>query len=118
MKCAGQSNPVDKCGPGVKDMTSAEACEQRKEKAKGAWDAVEGMMPPMAGIINAIKSKASSDQQILNTLSINVDTKSLLEQMGKCENEASSIQVNKIVGPSPECIDAWAKAGWSVEDIK
>jgi hypothetical protein len=118
MFCSDTKNYEKKCAPSLAGTNGPAACEQLKEKETNAWDAVKSASNPMASIVSAFSSGADSDQTIINKMGLKIDTRTIIDQVSKCDNAASSIQVNSIVGPSADCINAWSAAGWSLEDIK
>lgn len=106
------------CNQKFKNMSAREVCRQRKEKATNAWDVLKTAANPMAAVIDAVTSSAKSDQTLINNMGLTIDTESLMSQMGKCDNQIYTNQINSISGVQPKCIKAWRVAGFTPAQIR
>ena len=118
MQCGTDTDET--CDDSVENMTSQEACEAVKRQSDNIYGVLQGFTPAamIKEIGNAIGSDSESTSEVLNNLNISMSSDTISKQMSSCQSQISSIQNNKIKVGGPECIDAYARAGWEAEDIR
>ena len=123
--CAGSApQPPRECSPEIEGMTPKQVCEAVQEKKKGIWDAVGdianaavAITRPWVPMLNALTADSTVWQEIQQNMGIDIETKTIIDQTASCDLITTQIQENIISGAGPECIDAYARAGLSGDQI-
>jgi hypothetical protein len=124
-----KDNRENPCPPKLNEMSAAEACKQVQEKSinlsaaisKGFTTPGQGISDMFNGAANFIKafgSNSNSVQETLVNVGLDIDTRKIAEQTSRCDSIIDNIQLNSIQGSKPECINAYAAAGFSPTELK
>ncbi len=128
--CAGGfgDENIKGCDDEIQKMTPQAVCKAVQEKKKSIWDAVASVaksaaslgkaaVSPLSTMMDSMSSDAVVSNNMQNNMNIRIDTTTIIDQVSECDNIISQLQQNIIRGSEAECIDAWARAGFTPKQI-
>ena len=107
--CKNDTTREDKCknNPELQRMTAEEACNSINKGAEQITALTKGL--PHVALFDLIKSSATSKSTVINSIGLQMNSKSILDQISQCENIISQSATNSIKGMSDKCIASLSK---------
>ena len=120
------SNSPDACKKVPPDMNARSACEQMQERSTEVSDSIRaaaaGATLGMSAIGEGLGklfggSDAETKSEVINNIRVEMDTKSMLDQMSKCEGIIQTAQSNVLKGMTEDCVKMLLASGLSSTEI-